>query len=389
MSVECACVFCTTPSASSFPLPALVVRSSDLMSFWVWIVDAHPLKVRLAGTCFDSFEGAAREAWPRFLQVPFDPEQFATTKIVIKTSSGVALWTTTSENLIRSIAAGGDAQQIVGPTTQDTASPICIRMAAPPCRTAVVSVRRCTDDSVGGSSVGRGGGDAVAGSANGAKVRGQRVGRAPPLAQLSLPASSSSSSSSGVVSSTATFQSQSHRTASGRAGGDTPMRQRKRTKQQCASRDGDDLQAPRTCASRLETAPPSSAAAAAAAAAMAVVGDERDGWCSSERAGGMSSTCATPADALPHLAYDMTKLGGQEDEVRNLVSCRNKWDAEVVEELIRWGAKPVLYATHSIYDGGQFPRVQCTFVQLDGRLVRDVWMPLAYMHIDYAEHFKK
>ena len=88
------------------------------------------------------------------------------------------------------------------------------------------------------------------------------------------------------------------------------------------------------------------------------------------------------------MKYTVEELGGDREEVQRIVDCRSRWDAEVVEELIRWGAKPKLLHVHSVFRGGAYVKVQCTFVQLDGKLVGDVWMPLEYLRMEYSKHVR-
>ena len=88
--------------------------------------------------------------------------------------------------------------------------------------------------------------------------------------------------------------------------------------------------------------------------------------------------------AAPSLTYDASELGGKKDEVDSLLGRFPSWDAEVVHELLHWGGSPKLVeVNHSSQDRNVTP-VNCTFAQPDGRLVRNVILPLGVLKADYA-----
>lgn len=84
-------------------------------------------------------------------------------------------------------------------------------------------------------------------------------------------------------------------------------------------------------------------------------------------------------------AYDWTLLGGDSNEVAVLVDGFDVWTEEVVEELIRWGARPPLHETkdlaaHNIH----FYKLECTFVQPSGRLAKGLWINFGMMKAKYG-----
>ena len=102
-----------------------------------------------------------------------------------------------------------------------------------------------------------------------------------------------------------------------------------------------------------------------------------------------SSSSSFPSVRLKmHYPTDETiaRLGGCPDKVRYIVESRDVWDEEVVEELIRWGARPELHSVGETVQRRWFTSVECTFVQPDGRLVPHVWLSLDYLKQDYPAH---
>lgn len=81
--------------------------------------------------------------------------------------------------------------------------------------------------------------------------------------------------------------------------------------------------------------------------------------------------------------YPVTELGGHEDEVARILATFPTWNAEVIEELLHWGATPRLVAVNHTYRHGEATRAVCTFAQPDGRLVRNVVVPLGVLKLEY------
>ena len=86
-----------------------------------------------------------------------------------------------------------------------------------------------------------------------------------------------------------------------------------------------------------------------------------------------------------HLVYDLLAQCGNNPHVASILDARPIWDAEVIEELIRWGAKPLLKRVHETFPG-TFTKARCTFVQPDGTLVPNIWLPLGYLKSAYRSH---
>lgn len=85
----------------------------------------------------------------------------------------------------------------------------------------------------------------------------------------------------------------------------------------------------------------------------------------------------------PDLAYDPATLGGHPTRVKELLYIRERWDSEVIEELLKEGAKVPLHCAHKMYAKKQVRRVQCTFIDPKGRFVRDVWIPFGFLKCFY------
>lgn len=77
-------------------------------------------------------------------------------------------------------------------------------------------------------------------------------------------------------------------------------------------------------------------------------------------------------------------LGGDAVEVARILEARPQWDQETVEELMRWGATPRLLKVTQIVQKPSHRMARCTFVQPNGRLVPDIWVPYGVLRIDYA-----
>ena len=82
-------------------------------------------------------------------------------------------------------------------------------------------------------------------------------------------------------------------------------------------------------------------------------------------------------------AYEAEALGGRTEEVRRIVASFPRWNAEVVHELLFWGATPKLVEVHHTYRDRTTAQAVCTFAQPDGRLVRDVVVPIGVLRLDY------
>ena len=78
-------------------------------------------------------------------------------------------------------------------------------------------------------------------------------------------------------------------------------------------------------------------------------------------------------------------MGGDAARVAAIVEARTEWDQEVIEELLRWGAKPRLVRVKRVLDI-KYPSACCDFVQPDGREVHNVWLPLGVLLVEYPEH---
>lgn len=81
--------------------------------------------------------------------------------------------------------------------------------------------------------------------------------------------------------------------------------------------------------------------------------------------------------------YDATALGGDAEAVRELLGKRAVWDQEMVDELLRVGARPPLEA-HRVQHNGRYRAAQCTVTEPGGRRVHNVWLPMALLHHKYA-----
>jgi len=341
---RCSCVFCSTPASTQLPVPVLVVRTSDQLSFWVWVTNVNSLEVHVSGHYkpFNSFIDAATFfAWPRIMGI----HDSSDIKILVRTLGGAAQWQMVRQNFV---SAQGRS---LPPTVRDPhrSSCICIQLATPPMRTAM--------------------------TAHGAAFT--------PDVVLSTPQLSSSQLAHHVASQAyEASERESERSASAKAS-----------------------KKARKCVGRSSARVPSHITTAPNADVQREPGEgiesrrrqnEKNASGLKEMSFGLGAGVADErrpqeecgSNVLPQLAYDLAQLGGDDVEVRRIVQCRNKWDAEVVEELIRWGARPRLFKVHALYEGGAYVKAQCTFVQLDGRLVRDVWMPLEYLRMEYADHVR-
>ena len=82
--------------------------------------------------------------------------------------------------------------------------------------------------------------------------------------------------------------------------------------------------------------------------------------------------------------YDPALLGGDANEVGELLTKRNAWDQEMVDELLRVGARPPL-EVHRIHNNGRYRAAQCTVRQPCGQKVEGVWLPMSVLRRKYAE----
>ena len=300
---RCSCVFCTTPATSHLPVPVLIVRTSDQLSLWVWVVDADPLELQLSGHCrsFSSFADAAHFAWSRLMGISSTSD----VKILIKTAVGAAQWQSVSHTF-------GQQRRSI-PSSSSSSSCICIQLATPPMRSAsTVHVATSSRHSI---------------------------------IHPTTPATTTTTNEAAALSTTTTTTKRARKCAAQtqpRASANVPRR---------------------PASSQLEE----------------VCNVDHSFECKTARE---DEGCGA---TQPALAYDLGDLGGDATEVSRIVECRSGWDAEVIEELIRWGARPKLLTVHAVYDGGAYVKVQCTFVHLDGTLVPNVWMPLEYLRMDYGE----
>jgi hypothetical protein len=91
-----------------------------------------------------------------------------------------------------------------------------------------------------------------------------------------------------------------------------------------------------------------------------------------------------PRGAPPSLTYHPSEMGGKQDEVADLLDGFPQWNAEVVHELLHWGATPKLVEVNHSTEDRAVTLVNCTFAQPDGRLVRNVILPLGVLRAEYA-----
>jgi hypothetical protein len=90
----------------------------------------------------------------------------------------------------------------------------------------------------------------------------------------------------------------------------------------------------------------------------------------------------TAAASLPTAPYD---LGGDPTRVAFLLESRPEWDEEIILELLGCGAKPRLVRVKRVLHG-KFRSACCDFVQPNGRVVEDVWLPMGRILLEYPEH---
>lgn len=91
-------------------------------------------------------------------------------------------------------------------------------------------------------------------------------------------------------------------------------------------------------------------------------------------------------DPDPTRAYDpkqLERFPGMEGRVRELVHLRERWNESIVLELIEAGALVPLHEAHEVHDDGKCERVRCTFLDYQGRLVPNVWLPLGFLQQMY------
>ena len=81
----------------------------------------------------------------------------------------------------------------------------------------------------------------------------------------------------------------------------------------------------------------------------------------------------------------LTKLGGHQGRVNRILDAYpDKWNADVIYELLRWGAKPRLKTVTAVIED-TFKKAKCIFVDPSGRDVPCSY-PFGALRHDYAEH---
>ena len=83
--------------------------------------------------------------------------------------------------------------------------------------------------------------------------------------------------------------------------------------------------------------------------------------------------------------YDPRILGGKVEEVADILRENVLWNPDVVKELIRWGAHPPLFDAQGCVHGKHFTTVNCTFRAPNGTLVRNVYLPIGLVKLEYPE----
>lgn len=89
--------------------------------------------------------------------------------------------------------------------------------------------------------------------------------------------------------------------------------------------------------------------------------------------------------ASPYPPYDLSDCTPQQflEEAVEVANARPEWDEEVVQELLRLGARPPLVRVGRANDAGRFVTVECTFQDCNGRLVEGVVLPRATVVVLY------
>lgn len=85
-------------------------------------------------------------------------------------------------------------------------------------------------------------------------------------------------------------------------------------------------------------------------------------------------------------AYTLDKLGQLSHRIQELVHLGKNWTAEIVEELIEEGALPPLHSVDKWLHGPHHVKVRCTFIHYTGHLVRNVWLPLGFLKVEYPTY---
>ena len=88
---------------------------------------------------------------------------------------------------------------------------------------------------------------------------------------------------------------------------------------------------------------------------------------------------------LSYPPYDLSDCTPQQflEEAVEVANARPEWDEEVVQELLRLGARPPLVRVGRANDTGRFVTVECTFQDCNGRLVEGVVLPRATVIVLY------
>ena len=85
----------------------------------------------------------------------------------------------------------------------------------------------------------------------------------------------------------------------------------------------------------------------------------------------------------PPRSYNVMMLGGHADKVGEILIARPNWDEEAIMDLLRWGAKPPLHKIVDTLETSERSEISCVFVQPDGSLTTNVWLPISLIKFAY------
>ena len=93
----------------------------------------------------------------------------------------------------------------------------------------------------------------------------------------------------------------------------------------------------------------------------------------------------TELQSEPSYPPDLSDCTPQQflEKAVEVANARPEWDEEVVQELLRLGARPPLVRVGRANDTGRFVTVECTFQDCNGRLVEGVVLPRATVIVLY------
>lgn len=84
-------------------------------------------------------------------------------------------------------------------------------------------------------------------------------------------------------------------------------------------------------------------------------------------------------------AHSLASIGGDATQVKRIHSIRPRWDSEVVNELIRYGATPRLHEIRRVIQRVHYKDTECVFVEPSGRLVPMVFVPFCAISLLYPD----